>query len=263
MKEIPVVFGNHGVELHGTIMLPDNAGESGPVPAAVLCHGLGGSRKVMKPGAELLVNKGIAAIVFDLRGHGSSKGLLDGAFVEDVIDAWQTLTALPEVDSSRVALIGHSLGAFSSILAAHRIPKPRALVALSCPYEIGGVLLKYIPRPMFFLIWWAFAFIVKLVLMFRGVTARVDWQKFLESWPHLRLSSALEGLEECAKLFVFCAGDPLTSFQKFVPIYESAPGLKQKMLARGYHTTPVRAEFLRFEWVGWAVSRLTGRDIEP
>jgi pimeloyl-ACP methyl ester carboxylesterase len=262
MKEIPVVFGNHGVELHGTIMLPDAAGESGPVPAAVLCHGLGGDRKVMEPGARLLVNKGIATIIFDLRGHGSSKGSLDGAFFEDVIDAYHVITALPEVDNSRIALIGHSLGAFSSILAAHRIPKPRALIALSCPYEIGGVLLKYTPRSLFFLVRWTFALIVKLVLTFRGVTPRIDWQKFLESWPHLRLSAALEGLEECAKLFVFCARDPLTSFQKFVPIYESAPGLKQKMLAMGHHTTPVRAEILRFEWVGWAVSELNNSDID-
>lgn len=260
MKEIPVVFGNHGVELHGTIMLPDNAGESGPVPGAVLCHGFGGNRKVMEPGAMLLVNKGIVTIHFDLRGHGSSEGSLDGESFEDVIDAWQTLTSLPVVDKSRVALIGHSLGAFSSILAARRIPKPKALIALSCPYEIGGVLLKYTPRRLFFLIRWLFVLIVKPVLMFRGATARVDFQKFLESWPHLRLSSALEGLEECAKLFVFCASDPLTSFQKFVPIYESAPGLKQKMLAMGHHTTPVRAEILRCEWVGWAVSELTDRD---
>ena len=263
MKEIPVIFGNHGVELHGTIMLPDNAGKSGPVPAAVLCHGLGGSRKVMEPGATLLVNKGIATIIFDLRGHGISKGSLDGAFFEDVIDAWETLTALPEVDKSRVALIGHSLGAFSSILAARKIPEPRALVALSCPYEVGGMLLKYTPRPLFFLFKWTFAFIVKLVLMYRGVTARIDWQKFLESWPQLRISSALEGLEECAKLFVFCARDPLTSFQRFVPIYESAPGQKQKMLAMGHHNTPVRAELLRYEWVGWTLSELNEKDIEP
>ncbi|MEJ2738921.1 MAG: alpha/beta fold hydrolase [Dehalococcoidia bacterium] len=261
MKTIPVIFGSHGVELHGTVMLPDNADASNPVPGAVLCHGLGGTRSVMEPGALLMVGKGIATIIFDLRGHGVSKGSLDDAFYEDVIDAWQVLIDIPEVDSGRVALVGHSLGALSSILAARKIQKPKVLVSLSCPYEIGGMLMKYTPRNSFFLLRWIFVVIIKLVLLFRGVQARVDWKKFLNSWLQPRLSSALEELEECTKLFVFCAGDPLTSYRKFVPIYESAPGLKQKMLARGYHTSPVRAEFLRFEWVGWTVSELTSRDI--
>ena len=262
MKTIPVVFGSHGIELHGTILLPDNADTANPVPGAVLCHGLGGNRNVMEPGALLMVGKGIATIIFDLRGHGTSKGALDGAFYEDVIDAWQVLIDMPEVDNERVALIGHSLGAFSSILAARKIRKPKVLVALSCPYEAGGIIMKFTPRHAFFLLRWIFAAIIKLVLLFRGVRARIDWKKFLNSWLQLRLSSALEELGECTKLFVFCASDPLTSFQKFVPIYESAPGLKQKMLARGYHTTPVRAEILRFEWVGWAVSELNSRDID-
>jgi pimeloyl-ACP methyl ester carboxylesterase len=262
MKTIPVVFGSHGTELHGTVTLPDDANELNPVPGAVLCHGFGGKRSVMEPGASLLVNKGIATIVFDLRGHGMSKGSLDGNFYEDVIDAWQTLTDMPEVDNDRVALIGHSLGAFSSILAARKVGKPKALVALSCPYEIGGMLLKYTPSHAFFLIRWTFVLLIRLVLLLAGLNARVDWNKFLESWPQLRLSSALDGLEECAKLFIFCAGDPLTSFQKFVPIYESVPGQKQKMLARGRHTTPVRAEILRFEWVGWTVSELNSRDTD-
>ena len=259
MKNIPVVFGNNGVELHGMVMLPDNASASNPVPGAVLCHGFGGDRSVMEPGALLLVNKGIATIIFDLRGHGSSKGSLDGTFYEDVVDAWQILTGLPEVDNSRIALIGHSLGAFSTILAAQKIKKPKAIVALSCPREIGSMMLKYTPRRAMFLIRATFTVVIRLTLLFRGLKVRVDWNRFLESWPQLKLSSALAELGECAKLFVFCASDPLTSYERFVPIYDSTPGLKQKMLARGYHTTPVRAEILRFEWVGWAVSELNDK----
>ncbi len=135
-KEIPVIFGSQGINLKGKILLPSHASAEKPIPCAILCHGFGSDRKAMETGAALLVNKGIAAIIFDLRGHGDSEGALDGDFHEDVIDAWQTITALEEVDSTRAAFIGHSLGALSSILAAAKIKKAKAVVALSCPFEI-------------------------------------------------------------------------------------------------------------------------------
>jgi len=127
-KEILVVFGSHGINLHGKIMFPANIRVSSPVPGAVLCHGFGADQSVMESSARLLVKKGIATIIFDLRGHGLSEGCLDGNYYEDVIDAWKMLTGLPEVDSSRVALIGHSLGALSSILA-FPLPASRCLAS--------------------------------------------------------------------------------------------------------------------------------------
>ncbi len=137
-----------GIKVNGKIMLPAHASVSNPVPGAVLCHGFGADQNVMESSALLLVNKGIATIVFDLRGHGFSEGCLDGNFEADVIDAWRMLTNLPEVDSSRIALIGHSLGALASILAA-KIVKPKAIVALSCPYEIKGMMLKELSHKAF------------------------------------------------------------------------------------------------------------------
>lgn len=256
-KEIPVVFGSHGIKLHGKIMLPADASASHPVPGAVLCHGFGADRKVMESSALLLVNKGIATIVFDLRGHGLSEGCLDGNFYQDVIDAWKTLTNLPEVDKSRVALIGHSLGALSSILAARKIKKPKAIVALSCPYEINGKLFNDPSHKAFPVARWAITLLWRLTVWFGRLNVKVDWNKFLESLPQLKLSSALAELDDCAKLFVFSASDPVTPYHRFIPTYDKAPGPKQKMVTGGSHATPVNAEILRFEWVGWAVSALT------
>jgi pimeloyl-ACP methyl ester carboxylesterase len=258
-KEIPVVFGSHGIDLYGKIMLPANTSASNPVPGAVLCHGFGADRKVMESSALLLVNKGIATIVFDLRGHGLSGGCLDGNFYEDVIDAWQTLTGLPEVDSSRVALIGHSLGALSSILAARKIKKPKAIVALSCPAEVNGMIYKDHSRKAFTLVMRMITLIWRITIWLKGMKVRVDWKKFLESFPQMKLSSALAELDECAKLFVFGASDLLTPYRRFIPVYEIAPGPKQKMLTGGSHGTPLEAEILCFEWVGWTVAALTSK----
>jgi esterase/lipase len=246
----------NGIKVNGKIMLPANASASNLVPGAVLCHGFGADQNVMESSALLLVKKGIATIVFDLRGHGSSEGCLDGNFETDVIDAWRLLTSLREVDSSRVALIGHSLGALSSILAA-KIVKPKVIVALSCPYEINGRALKDPSHKVLPLVRWAVTVIWRFAILFTGQKVKVNWKKFLESWSQVKLSSALAELGECDKLFVFSEDDRLTPYKKFAQIYEKAPGPKQKMLTRGSHSTPVEAEILRFEWVGWVVSALT------
>jgi len=258
-NEIPVVFGSHGVNLHGKIMLPANISAFNPVPGAVLCHGFGADQSVMESSARLLVNKGIATVIFDLRGHGLSEGCLDGNYYEDVIDAWKMLTGLPEVDSSRVALIGHSLGALSSILAARKIKKPKVIVALSCPADISGIVYKYYSRKAIALLMRMVTIIWKISIRLNGLKVKVDWKKFLGSFPQLKLSAALAELDDCAKLFVFAASDQLTPYHRFIPIYNIAPGPKQKMLTGGSHSTPLEAEILCFEWVGWTVSALASK----
>jgi len=247
---------DNGIRVYGKITLPALASTANPVPGAVLCHGFGDAQSVMESAASLLVKMGIATIVFDLRGHGSSEGLLDGNFNEDVVNAWRLLSSLPEVDGSRIALIGHSLGAIASILAAS-IVKPKALVALSCPSEIEGKILTNPSRKAFIWARWAATLIWRIMALFMGLKVKVNWKKFLETWSQMKLTAALAGLDTCDKLFVFSEGDRITPYRKFARIYEQAPEPKQKMLTEGSHSTSVEAEILRFEWVGWVVSKLT------
>ncbi len=248
----PVV---NGAKIYGKIMLPAHASAINTVPGAVLCHGFGVDHDVMESAARLLVDKGIAAIVFDLRGHGASEGFLTGNIDEDVVEAWRLLAGLSEVDSSRMALIGHSLGALASVLAAGKV-KPKAIVALSCPYEVEQRVINnrfYRAFP-----WYrcAVTLIGRLAIRFRKLKVRVDWEKFLKFWSQVKVSSALAELGGCNKLFVFSDSDMLTPYRKFSGLYENAPEPKQKMLARGFHATPVKAEILCFEWVGWVISAL-------
>lgn len=237
-------------------MLPDKASITNPVPGAVLCHGFGSDMTVMEPSALLLVNKGIATIRFDMRGHGLSEGKLDGNFHEDVVDAWNALTSMPEVNSSQIALIGHSLGAISCIMATSKIKKPKAIVALSCPSAINGGMFEDPSHKVYSFARYLIALIGKYTVWFSRMKVKIDWKKFLESWPLIKLSPILEELDGCAKLFIFGASDQLTSYKRFALFYEKAPGPKQKMLIRGSHVTPLAAEILCFEWVGWVVSAL-------
>ena len=101
----------------------------------------------------------------------------------------------------------------------------------------------------------------KVVVRIFKLKVRMNWNHFLESFTRMKLSSALAELDECSKLFVFSSEDPLSSFKKFMHLYEKAPGPKQKMLTRGTHVTPLQAEIIRFEWIGWTVAALRGHKL--
>jgi len=133
IRQLPVTFGSHGVKLGGKVLLPVSACDEHPVPAVVVCHGFGSSHRSVESSARILAQKGIAGIIFDFRGHGTSDGAVDGKMAEDVADAWNELKQVPGVDNTRMGIIGHSLGAMSAITGATLVDLPRILVALSCP----------------------------------------------------------------------------------------------------------------------------------
>ncbi len=91
IKELPIVFGSHGLKLKGKILLPKDSKADEPVPGAVLCHGFGAAYRVMEPGARIMAAQGIATLIFDFRGHGTSEGTADGKMVEDIVDTGMTL----------------------------------------------------------------------------------------------------------------------------------------------------------------------------
>jgi pimeloyl-ACP methyl ester carboxylesterase len=276
IKESPVVFGSHGLKLKGKVLLPKNSNGDEPVPGAVLCHGFGAGYRAMEPAARIMAAQGMATLIFDFRGHGSSEGAADGKMVEDVVDAWSLLSQVPEVDSSRMGLVGHSLGAMSIIMAAGRVSNPRVLVALACPPEVDSQLLADEPNnigrwgqnthavaeyPKHGSFPWlkGVAALMCRVWMYLGrFNVRVDWQKFFEAFPQMRMSDTLKKLDNCSKLFVFCEGDKMTSYQKSAFVYEAACQPKEMFLAKGgFHTSPLLRGNLRSQWTSWTVRTLT------
>jgi pimeloyl-ACP methyl ester carboxylesterase len=276
IRELPIVFGSHGLQLKGKILIPQKASANEPVPGTVLCHGFGSAYRVMEPAAQIMAAQGIASLIFDFRGHGASEGAVDGKMAEDIVDAWNVLCQLPEVDDQRIGIAGHSLGAMSAIIAADKVDNPRALVALSCPPEVDGpmpiggeknfgrwgrelkIIVEY-PKQGAFPWLKGIAALICRVWMYLGCfKVRVDWQKFMEAFPQMKMSAVLEKLEDCSKLFVFCEGDRVTPYRKYAVVYESACEPKELLLARGgFHTTPLLAGSLRSQWTSWLVKTLT------
>lgn len=254
--ERKISFGSNGIRLNGTLYLPAGASKHNRVPAVVLCHGYGNDQAVFQVTARELAAEGVATLTFDFRGHGASEGILDGSVVDDVMDAWEYLHNQPEVDRKRMGLIGHSMGAFSAILAAGKLKKAKVLVALACPGEIHNAVVQnpgHIAYPMFF---HGIKLAFKISNLIYGLKVRVDWKKFLPFWPKMKPSESLAGLNECSKLFVFCLKDLASPYRKFLPAYAMASEPKQVMIAQGHHNTAMELGTLRNQWLKWAVIKL-------
>jgi pimeloyl-ACP methyl ester carboxylesterase len=252
----PIVFGTNGIALQGTLYMPPGASENNQVPGAVICHGYGGGQdSFVNSGLELAAG-GVSVLTFDFRGHGSSGGKLDGSVVDDIMDAWEYLRNRPEIDRKRMGLIGHSMGAFSAIMAAGKLGKAKVLVTLSCPGELSSTGI-FNPRHIFHPV---AKFIAKSIFQFTAffykMQVRADWKKFIEFWPKMKPSQSLADLKECSKLFVFCLDDIVAPSNRFVYSYTRASEPKQMMVTTGNHNTPWESPSLRKQWQKWTINAL-------
>lgn len=131
-----------GIKLAGTLTIPQG---KGPFPAAVLITGSGQQDRdetIMghKPFlvlADYLTRRGIAVLRSDDRGAGGSGGNFAVAttadFATDVELAVAYLKKRPEVDGSRIGLIGHSEGGVIAPMVAARNRDIAFIVMLAGP----------------------------------------------------------------------------------------------------------------------------------
>ncbi|MGB6483340.1 MAG: alpha/beta fold hydrolase [Candidatus Acidiferrales bacterium] len=106
-------------QLAGTLSVPNG---KGPFPAVVLISGTGHNtrdedvwgHKVFLVLADALNRKGIAVLRYDKRGVGGSSGDYDAAttadFASDAEAAVIWLKTQPQIDASRIGVLGHSEG---------------------------------------------------------------------------------------------------------------------------------------------------------
>jgi alpha-beta hydrolase superfamily lysophospholipase len=101
-----------------------------------ILHGAGSSKENHHDFARAAVAAGIAAIAFDLRGHGSSEGALDDRVLDDVAAIVSVLRERTQ-PGLPIALRGSSMGGYLAILAALRF-RVQAVVAI-CPASAEGL----------------------------------------------------------------------------------------------------------------------------
>ena len=133
---------------------------SRPGPAVILVHMLNRSRKEWDAVAQRLASEGIAALAFDLRGHGeSSAGPAPAAgqsgyaaMVQDIRAVRRYLAQRSDVQQSRVGVIGASIGANLAALEASGDATIASLALLSPSVDYRGLRIteaaRKVKRPM-------------------------------------------------------------------------------------------------------------------
>jgi dienelactone hydrolase len=139
--------------------------EPGPrsAPAVILVHMLHKSRRDWDAVASRLAADGIGALAVDLRGHGeSSGGIPEGdnadysVLVRDVTAARRYLSSRSDVQSSRIGIVGASIGANLAVLEASADPAVASIALLSPSADYRGLRIdaamkKYGTRPALFI----------------------------------------------------------------------------------------------------------------
>jgi len=268
-----VFFPSGDIKLRGVIYIPRGEGR---FPGMVLCHGMASDYRSMRPSAQQLVRKGIAAFAIDLRGHGMSEGTLDGCIGQDVVAAYNTLKKHTRLDAERIGLAGHSLGALACLYAASVVNGAKSLVLLSIPSDIGsmaefwqpmrkqaeriGTSILDFPRvgPL--------PYNGKLNqqvsrawMIFRRYNMRIDIDHDTDSWLSLLPLPNIEKIGSIPKLFVHSKGDKWLPYEQTLALYEKAQPPKDVVLSEGgYHVTPLLPGSLRRKWIAWTAATLKG-----
>jgi dienelactone hydrolase len=136
-----------GFELAGTLTRPEPAGGAGHrLPCVITITGSGPQDRdenlsvvrgyrPFRQVADTLSRRGIAVLRLDDRGTGESGGRFAGSttadFSDDVVDAIHWLERQPGIDSTRIALLGHSEGGVIAPMVALREPTIAALVLMA------------------------------------------------------------------------------------------------------------------------------------
>jgi hypothetical protein len=135
-------------KLGGTFTKPKNA--RGPLPAVVTITGSGqqdrdefipfaGGIRLFRQVADTLSRRGIAVLRLDDRGVGESGGDVRTAtsadFADDIRAAIAYLRTRPDVDGTRIAIVGHSEGGAIAPMIDATDPKLKAMVVMAGPGE--------------------------------------------------------------------------------------------------------------------------------
>ncbi len=147
----PATIPATGFNLGATLTRPKTAAARMPVAVLLADSGLGDRDGTVAGVATMgqlagrLADAGILAVRYDKRGYGQSGGRAESATLtdhaEDVRSVVKWLADRKDVDSKRIALIGHSEGAWVGMLAAGREDRIAALVTLAAAGTTGGDLL--------------------------------------------------------------------------------------------------------------------------
>ena len=147
-----------GHTLAGTLTLPAGASATKKVAAIVTMTGSGPQDRdeslptplgyrPFRQFADSLGRRGIAVLRMDDRGTGGSTGdhktATSADFAEDIRAGLAYLRTRPEIDASRLGILGHSEGGLIGPIVAVKEPQLKAMVLLAAPSWNGRKILDF------------------------------------------------------------------------------------------------------------------------
>ncbi len=142
-------------------LLPGTPGHG----VVVITHGWGANRELMLPLARPLQSAGFTVILFDARNHGSSDSDTFSSmprFAEDLDATLAWLKTQPALIHEQIALIGHSVGAAATLLAASRRTDIAAVISLAAFAHPDGMMRRWLAEkglPFFPLGWYVLNYV--------------------------------------------------------------------------------------------------------
>lgn len=141
LLEKRIEFNNGKQKLVGELILPPG---NAPFPIVVQTHGSGvETREASRGMAYLFAANGIASFIFDKRGCGESTGKeWHAAFDEyahDLLAGVEAISTMPEINSRKIGLYGHSQGGWVVPLAYSLKPDKFSFCILSAANAVTPV----------------------------------------------------------------------------------------------------------------------------
>ncbi len=131
LRDERIEFARDSFTLRGNFVRPVADGRH---PVVLLLNGSGPSpRGLLANVAALLAANGVAGLVYDKRGTGASTGRYTGddflALSEDARAALRYLRSRPDVDTTRIGILGTSQGVYVAMMVAASDPGIRFIVS--------------------------------------------------------------------------------------------------------------------------------------
>ncbi|WP_151671131.1 alpha/beta hydrolase [Nitrincola schmidtii] len=134
---------------------------------AILTHGWGANRAALLPLVPLLLEAGWSVMLFDVRNHGNSDEDTFSSmprFAEDIDAAIAWLKT--QHPNGKIALLGHSVGAAATLLAASRRDDISAVVSLSSFAHPADMMKRWLSEkgiPFFPLGWYVLGYVERVI----------------------------------------------------------------------------------------------------
>ncbi|MBD1851492.1 alpha/beta fold hydrolase [Leptolyngbya sp. ST-U4] len=115
------------------------------VPGVLVAHGYAGSKQLMLGYAHVLAHAGYAVMLWDFDGHGANPNRLQRYDLQSNLDVGlRALLEQPEVDRTRLAVLGHSMGSGIAMSAGiQNLDRFAATIAVS---PTGAAVTPQAPR---------------------------------------------------------------------------------------------------------------------